>query len=124
LSDAEQALAYSTADAVMIGRGACGAPWLPGKIAAGLNGAKPVAEPEGEALLEIIKEHYDEMLSFHGQKMGVRQARKHLGWYFDRLVLSPALLELRRTALTANDPKDALAAVSSAIRDVPTRRVA
>jgi len=122
--DAEQALSLSGADAVMIGRGTYGAPWLPGTIAAGLGGSKPMREPQGEALLEIIREHYEEMLSFHGMKMGVRQARKHLGWYFDRLTPSPALIDLRRIALTADDPKIVLAAISSAVRDTPVRRVA
>jgi len=93
-------------------------------VAAGLDGSKPTGEPQGEVLLEVIREHYNEMLSFHGIKMGVRQARKHLGWYFDHLTPSPALIDLRRIALTAEDPKTALATITSAVRDIPLRRVA
>ncbi|MEL7464618.1 MAG: tRNA dihydrouridine synthase DusB [Pseudomonadota bacterium] len=82
---ARAARAASGADAVMIGRGAQGAPWVPGAIGASLAGAEPVAAPTGGDLLALIEEHYEAMLSFYGVGLGVRIARKHLSWYLRRL---------------------------------------
>ncbi len=124
IEDAESALLLSKADAVMIGRGCYGAPWLPGQVGSYLAGLVPMEEPQGELLLAIIHEHYEDLLSFHGIKMGVRQARKHFGWYLDRLEPSVGLASLRRTALTANKPKEAMQAMTTAIREMPVRRVA
>lgn len=72
----------SGADAVMIGRGAYGQPWLPGAIASDLGedgGARPGRQDRGD----LICRHYEEMLSHYGREMGVRCARKHLGWYLE-----------------------------------------
>ncbi len=72
----------SKADAVMIGRAAYGRPWLPGVIAAELGeegGHIPGRKERGD----LICEHYDAMLSHYGTEMGVRCARKHLGWYLE-----------------------------------------
>ena len=95
---ARAALAASGADGVMIGRGARGAPWLPGKIAAALNGAPVPEAPRGAALADFIVAHYEAMLGFYGRDIGARVARKHLGWYLDRLPGSaPARARLMRT---------------------------
>ncbi len=80
---ARAALAASGADGVMIGRAARGRPWLPGQVAAALRGEVPQAAPEGAALAEVILEHYEAMLGRYGAELGLRVARKHLGWYLD-----------------------------------------
>ncbi len=77
-------LAASGADAVMIGRGAGGQPWLVGQIGAVLAGRSPQPAPQGAAMLDHVLEHYEMILSHYGPGQGVRIARKHLGWYLDR----------------------------------------
>jgi tRNA-dihydrouridine synthase B len=72
------ALSHSGADAVMIGRGACGRPW----ISASLNGA--ASEPEGDARLAIVFDHLAESIRFYGEEHGLRVFKKHLGWYIER----------------------------------------
>ncbi|MGI9482511.1 MAG: tRNA dihydrouridine synthase DusB [Hyphomicrobiales bacterium] len=71
-------------DGVMIGRGAYGRPWLLGEIALSFeeNGCPRPALSE---LSTIVQEHYDEMLSHYGVELGVRCARKHLGWYLQTM---------------------------------------
>ena len=69
---AKSALAHSGADALMVGRGARGRPWL----LAELQGLTPNVNIE-----EIIISHYESMLSFYGTHIGMLNARKHLGWY-------------------------------------------
>ena len=98
---AEQALRLSGADGVMVGRGAQGRPWLLAQIAAALFGTSSPEVPEGDARIEMILEHHDAMLEFYGPDLGVRCARKHLGWYLDDLAVDPAS---RRAILTEADP--------------------
>ena len=97
-------LARSGADAVMIGRGAYGRLWIAGQAAAVLAGETPMADPEGDDLLAIVLEHYDLILSHYGLVPGIRIARKHLGWYLDRLGAHPGLAALRRAVMTGVDP--------------------
>ena len=79
---ARKALEASGADAVMVGRGAYGRPWMPALIEARLKGS-PYVEPDREMLSDIIAEHYQAMLVHYGIENGLRAARKHIGWYLD-----------------------------------------
>jgi nifR3 family TIM-barrel protein len=108
--DAERALAASGADAVMIGRAAQGRPWLPGQIGRYLLGGEREAAPSLPVQLTIIRELYEEMLGHHGRAVGVRHARKHLGWALDAAAATVAAPEALRVAqrsrvLTEGDPR-------------------
>jgi tRNA-dihydrouridine synthase B len=100
--DAPAMLAASGADAVMIGRGAYGQPWIVGQTAALLAGRK-VAAPEAERLLNLVLEHYEAILAHYGIGKGLRIARKHLGWYLDRLKM-PVPAALRGALMQGTDP--------------------
>jgi tRNA-dihydrouridine synthase B len=100
---AKDALAASGADGVMIGRGAQGAPWVVAEVRADLQGLTRPFVPEGAALSDLIAGHYDAMLTFYGRDLGRRVARKHLGWYMDRLDVTR---DLRQRVLTAADPAE------------------
>jgi tRNA-dihydrouridine synthase B len=107
LSDAETALSHSGADGVMIGRGAYGAPWLPGHIGALLTGQDAPTPPIGTTLLGIVQQHYDDMLSHYGRQLGLRNARKHIAWYLEHLGFDQATTkQWRRRLCTAGDPAD------------------
>ncbi|MFM2365971.1 MAG: hypothetical protein RIR95_579 [Pseudomonadota bacterium] len=93
-ASARAALAQSGADGVMIGRGAQGAPWRLAQIAHDLYGTPAPLVPQGQALYEMIAEHYEEMLAFYGQELGLRVARKHLGWYLDEAGLNDSRAQL------------------------------
>ena len=80
---ARRALAESGADGVMVGRGAQGRPWLLAQIAHALYGTPAPVVPTGQALTELVSTHYEAVLGFYGTELGVRVARKHLGWYMD-----------------------------------------
>lgn len=103
---ARAALSASGADGVMIGRGARGAPWLPGQIAAALDGAPVPATPRGAELADYIAAHYEAMLGFYGRDIGARVARKHLGWYLDRL---PGSAPTRARLMRAETPAAVIA---------------
>ncbi len=82
---AVEALERSGADAVMIGRGAQGRPWLLSQTAAVIDGRAPAADPEQAVIHEVMAAQYEETLSLYGETVGLRTARKHLGWYLERL---------------------------------------
>ncbi len=68
-------------DAVMIGRAAQGRPWLLGHIAHYLRTGEQLAEPSPAQVRDILLGHLEALHAFYGEEMGVRIARKHLGWY-------------------------------------------
>lgn len=105
---ARQALEASGADGVMLGRGAQGAPWRLAEIAAALYGTPAPLVPQGAALAALVIGHYEEMLSFYGAEIGLRIARKHLGWFMD---VAGASGPLRQAILTATDPRAVIAAL-------------
>ncbi len=108
LADARAALAQSGADAVMVGRAACGAPWLPGAIAAGWpDGRRP------DGLPKLVLGHYEAILRHYREALGIRHARKHLGWYFDRWA-NQCGPDVRRAMLTATDANEVRNLISEA----------
>ena len=74
------AFEQSGADAVMVGRGAQGQPWLPGQIARRLETGVVEASPSLAEQLSHIRALYEEICSLYGLRIGLRHARKHLGW--------------------------------------------
>jgi nifR3 family TIM-barrel protein len=80
---ARTALAQSGADAVMIGRGAYGRPWIAAAIDAALRTGEAMIEPDWAERLDIALTHFCATLRFYGDALGVRIFRKHLGWYVE-----------------------------------------
>ena len=111
-ASARAALAASGADGVMVGRGAQGRPWQLAQIAHDLFGTPAPVIPQGAALARMVADHYTDMLSFYGTALGLRVARKHLGWYMDT-AFTPA--GLRRAVLTADGPATVLALLPDAL---------
>jgi tRNA-dihydrouridine synthase B len=107
--DADRALAASGADAVMVGRGAQGRPWFPGKLARYLAGGRREAPPPLAEQLALISALYGEMLGHYGAAIGMRHARKHLAWALDAAAAATGASEAQRkqarqNVLTATDP--------------------
>ena len=106
---AKMALDESGADAVMVGRGAQGQPWLLGQIARRLKGGAPENAPRLDHQLRYLCDLYDEVVDHYGGRVGLRHARKHLGWALDVAAASSAasadvLKRWRQAILTATDP--------------------
>jgi len=107
-ADANEILKRSGADAVMIGRSSQGRPWHAGVLA----GA--VKHPDSAAIADIIAEHYNMMLEFYGADIGLRHARKHLGWYLDRF--APQLEPQEKAAImTSTEPSTVMSRAVAAI---------
>ena len=84
LNDVKNALKDSKADGVMIGRGVYGKPWIINQVIKFLQGEK-IPELSSQEKLNIIIEHYDSMIGYYGSNIGVKIARKHIGWYSSSL---------------------------------------
>lgn len=78
---AREVLRLTGADAVMIGRGAQGRPWIFREIAHHLETGGFLPEPSPSEVRDILVGHLEHLYAFYGETMGVRIARKHLGWY-------------------------------------------
>ena len=121
-ADARAALAASGADGVMIGRAAYGAPWLPGRIAAALAGSGAAEAPTLAEQGRIARAHVEAMLAHYGEALGLRNARKHMGWYIETSGHRAQARKLwRRRLCTEDDPVRALALLDAFYGDAPER---
>ncbi len=119
---AVSALDQSGADAVMVGRGAQGQPWLPGQIGRRLEtGVAETAPPLAEQLGHV-RALYDEVCDHYGLRVGLRHARKHLGWALDTAaqygrVPAATLKGWRQRILTSEEPAGVHRALGEAFDD-------
>jgi nifR3 family TIM-barrel protein len=116
------ALRESGADAVMIGRGAQGQPWLPGQIGRQLQGGVAEAAPSLTQQLSFVRSLYDDVCAHYGLRVGLRHARKHLGWALDvaahlGCVPQEKLKAWRSKILTSEDPGSVHRALNEAFDD-------
>jgi tRNA-dihydrouridine synthase B len=81
LEDAKTALDRSGADGVMIGRGSYGRPWFLRQVIGYLRTGAHLSAPPLAQQLQTVLAHYEAMLLHYGVAVGMRIARKHLGWY-------------------------------------------
>lgn len=108
-ADIAECLRRSGADAVMIGRAAQGQPWICGELAGSAD--IPATQIARNA---IALEHYQLMIAHYGDDVGVRHARKHIGWYLETLAPeTPAALKTRM--MTSNRTDEVLSIFSDVL---------
>lgn len=115
VATARQALDRSGADAVMVGRGAYGRPWLIAGLQRSLKTGDPIEEPGPEERLAIVLEHLAASLDFYGSPLGLKVFRKHLGWYLERAPW-PGSPAARRAAKAELCRMESAAEVEAALR--------
>lgn len=117
VDDARVALEQSGADALMLGRGVYGRPWLAAHLERALRDGTTLAEPGPVERLGIVIEHLRASVAFYGMPVGLKMFRKHLGWYIEQAPW-PSSAEQRRTdkaRLCRIDEPDAVEAAISAL---------
>ena len=107
---ARDVLAYTGADAVMVGRAAQGRPWIFREIAHFLDTGTHLAPPRVAEVRELLLEHLQDHYGLYGELTGVRSARKHIAWYVRSL---PGGDALRRHINTIDDCQVQWQAVAS-----------
>jgi tRNA-dihydrouridine synthase B len=112
---AREVLDFTGADGVMLGRASHGAPWIFGSVntylEAGIT-APPLSRTE---VRDIILAHLGSLYAFYGEDIGVRIARKHLGWYCEQLLTDSA--QTRRSLMAAATTSVQLALVNDRLED-------
>jgi nifR3 family TIM-barrel protein len=116
------ALEKSGADAVMMGRGAQGQPWMPGQIGRQLETGVAEKSPPLAEQLGYVRALYEDTLGHYGLRIGLRHARKHLGWALDVAAAcsrapSETLKSWRQKLLTSDDPNEVRRTLDDAFDD-------
>ncbi|BBZ12033.1 tRNA dihydrouridine synthase DusB [Mycobacterium branderi] len=93
-SDALTMMAATGCDGVVIGRGCLGRPWLFAELSAAFTGSPPPTPPTLGQVADIIRRHGALLAAHFGEDKGMRDIRKHIGWYLHGF---PAGSELRRS---------------------------
>ncbi len=78
---AEYMYKYTGCDHIMAGRGALGAPWLFSQINALLTAGETLPDPPIEERMRVMVKHIEKLCEYKGDYVGMREARKHAGWY-------------------------------------------
>ncbi|TFW16176.1 tRNA dihydrouridine synthase DusB [Massilia arenosa] len=103
-------LDYTGADAVMIGRAAQGRPWICREIDHYLRTGELLPAPTVAEVRALMNEHLPAHYAFYGEFLGVRTARKHIGWYVEDL---PGGEEFRQRMNRLESTAEQLAAVDA-----------
>ena len=93
---AREALDKSGADALMLGRGVYGRPWLAAHLERALADGTQLAEPDREERFAIVVEHMRASAEFYKLPLGLKMFRKHLGWYIEQAPWPEDPLERRQ----------------------------
>lgn len=121
IADAATALEQSGADGLMVGRGAYGRPWLLGQIMHWWRSGEHLESPSFGEQLHLVTEHYNAMLEHYGAEVGVKFARKHLGWYTKGMFGSA---EFRNRVNFIDDPRVVLDELAQFYEPFVRRRAA
>ncbi|MEO5829372.1 MAG: tRNA dihydrouridine synthase DusB [Rhodanobacter sp.] len=100
---ARHVLDVTGADALMIGRGAQGRPWIFREIAHYLATGELLPEPQPDEVAGFLLGHLEQLYAFYGEQAGVRIARKHLGWYAKDRPENAAFRQIVNRAESADD---------------------
>ena len=79
--DCAEMYSYTGCDLVMIGRGSYGRPWLFGQIRDHFDGKPPRHDPSPAEKLSIMREHIELLIEDKGERIGMKEARRHAAWY-------------------------------------------
>ena len=85
IEDAINMLEKTNCDAIMIGRGAQGNPWIFNRINHYMQTGEILAKPTAEEKISTAIEHMKLAVAEHGEYVAVREMRKHIGWYIKGL---------------------------------------
>jgi nifR3 family TIM-barrel protein len=118
-SDALTMMAVTGCDGVVIGRGCLGRPWLFAELSAAFTDRPSPTPPNLGEVANIIRRHGELLIAHFGEDKGMRDIRKHIGWYLHGF---PAGSELRRALalVKTRDELDALLGKLDATAPFPT----
>ncbi|MBY6033902.1 tRNA dihydrouridine synthase DusB [Marinobacter daepoensis] len=114
---ARRVLAHTGADGLLIGRGAQGRPWIFREILHYLETGEHLPVPPVDEVERILAGHLEELHEFYGELMGVRIARKHVGWYLQSHDDSKQFRKRFNAIDDAREQKDSIAQYFAGLRN-------
>ena len=125
---ARQVLDETAADGLLIGRATLGNPWIFREIASYLASGQQLAPPSYQEMGQTVLEHVRALHDFYGPTMGVRIARKHVGWYVTSLPGGIAWRSQFNRLMEADSQIDAIAQLFGTLqgqtREAAPRKIA
>jgi len=118
-AEAMSRLRETGADAIMVGRATLGNPWLIREIAAAMRGEALPAPPSVHERIDFAVTHFDAMIERYGERSGLLQMRKHLGWYVKGIHDASSM---RERINKATDPDAVRALLAEARASQPAER--
>jgi tRNA-dihydrouridine synthase B len=115
---AQYVLDQTGADGIMIGRAAHGRPWIFRQVKSYLEQGVAAPPPSLAEVRDIMLEHLEALHAFYGAEMGVRVARKHLGWYCQQ---HPEAQHFRRELVTAGSAAEQLSLAGALFEQLAAR---
>ncbi len=106
--DAKNMIDQTGVDGVMIGRAALGNPWVLYRTVIYLTTGELVSEPTPREKLHIALEHMDRLIEIKGETVGIKEMRKHAGWYLKGLPQSAKIREVINNIEKKEDMKKIL----------------
>lgn len=113
--DAAFILDYTRADGLMMGRVTWGQPWIFRQVGEFLQTGELSSEPDVYERWQVVLEHVRAVHDFYGADTGVRMARKHIGWYLDRITSETSY---KKGIFAITTPEKQLAAVNEAFAKI------
>ncbi|HEY8499712.1 MAG TPA: tRNA dihydrouridine synthase DusB [Clostridia bacterium] len=114
--DAVKMFEQTGCDAVMVGRGALGNPWIFKKILQYIYNGELAPNPDNAEKYRIIKEHYEMMIEIKGEKTAVNEMRKHIAWYIKGM---PGASNMRAEIMRVSLVGDALEMLEKYFKILP-----
>ena len=115
-ADALAMVAQTGCDGVVVGRGCLGRPWLFGDLAQAFEGKPTDTAPDVGQVSDTMVDHARRLVEWHGETVGIRDLRKHVGWYLQGYPVGPAARRLLVSAETLDEFEERVATLDRSIR--------
>ena len=93
---------YTGVDAIMIGRGALGNPWLIKQLVTYFDTGIILEKPSYKEIIDMCRKHLNYLLELKSEKISVLEMRSHISWYIKGL---PKSTEIKKELFTISDAK-------------------
>ena len=112
--DASRLIDQTGCDGVMIGRGSLGNPWLISRTQHYLNYGIVLPEPPHEERIQVALQHFDRILRYKGERIGLNEMRKHAVWYIKGVKKAA---QLRNVIMQTKSPEEMQAVLIRILQD-------
>ncbi|MCU1455435.1 MAG: dihydrouridine synthase [Acidimicrobiales bacterium] len=121
-ADALEMVRQTGCDGVVVGRGCLGRPWLFHDLADAFAGRPAASQPVLGEVAATMRDHAQRLVDWYGHHVGIRDFRKHTGWYLHGYPVGPEVRRALNQVASLDDLDRRLAALDPAT-DLPTESI-